>query len=802
MIRTAAACLLAALASPGLLAGRNASAQDLDFPPPPATAAAAATSFDARAAAIILFNACGREHEYANIRYAMQHGDFGKQGEGLLGIITAKVAFLTDPRFANVACDHELNVPRTLVKGTRDPVDPTVEAFALSVLGAFLDPSTPTRCSFPTSVVNATEEKLAVKFRVDRPCLRQQINEGLRSMSKTTQMGTDDLICLEAGIQSAFLRGSPEGDFDVVVRDAVRVLYMGTMPGREVLDADTITHLYEHILAARDRLADSEYSQISDCNQPAGDDLGTPEDYADREYWYNELASALGDFFKWLLSFPLEVTVGALTAASGLTAAPFLLIAGEDPTQFIALDVAIPETENHRLMIEASKYLTNDAIIRELKRIDHDNIDEIEEKQVEVREWLLQALQRIAIHDFDEYNSRPYTRYSLNAILNLYDFARDDQMRTAAQIVLDLSAAKFAAASNRGRRIVPFRRLADNDWKLLYEGGSGADHEVMRAFILSGQTQLLPNGISRIAAAEGMIYAAVSRYRLPHAVLEAAVERKGQFAQEIGHAGAEGYFASPAFTMSLGGLKTPSAISVFGISKDVDKGVAMPTILIPTSRGLTMEDLFFFRGVGQQHQRGDNLCGWKGFICGIQPEFSSLFSHGALPKAPPCMSEVISTSSTERRVFMNSAKCPGPGPHFYLAAQLIPCTAKICGRHHEGIDFGFMEIVEAPDATGGNDPKFAQFHRERQVAFATSAPDADGIGSYQSAAGDLIRYRVHRDLSTVLEVNGAPRTAHATRGAIINSQGDGRIEITGPWTGASVSIDFTDWSHPKRRAIP
>ena len=78
-----------------------------------------------------------------------------------------------------------------------------------------------------------------------------------------------------------------------------------------------------------------------------------------------------------------------------------------------------------------------------------------------MRDWLIRRLQDIAANDFQEYNSRPYSRYSLNAVLNLCDFAKgagDDDLALAARIVLDLSAAKFAATSNRGRRIVPFRR--------------------------------------------------------------------------------------------------------------------------------------------------------------------------------------------------------------------------------------------------------------------------------------------------------------------------------------------------------
>jgi hypothetical protein len=70
-------------------------------------------------------------------------------------------------------------------------------------------------------------------------------------------------------------------------------------------------------------------------------------------------------------------------------------------------------------------------------------------------------MQTIAKHDFLEFNARPYQRYSLHALLNLHEFAQDNSVQTAAQIVLDYIMVKFAIASNRQRRIGPFRRLKE-----------------------------------------------------------------------------------------------------------------------------------------------------------------------------------------------------------------------------------------------------------------------------------------------------------------------------------------------------
>ena len=166
------------------------------------------------------------------------------------------------------------------------------------------------------------------------------------------------------------------------------------------------------------------------------------------------LGSFLGDLFEWLAKTYVEYSL--LSGVGGLAVMPFLLIS--DAADAPPLDLRIPESENHRLMIETSRYLTNADIIARLEAEGYDHVDDVRHDQGEVHDWLLHRLQDIAARDFQEYNARPYTRYSLNAVLNLHDFAAvkgDKVLADAARIVLDLSEAKFAATSNRGRRIVP-----------------------------------------------------------------------------------------------------------------------------------------------------------------------------------------------------------------------------------------------------------------------------------------------------------------------------------------------------------
>jgi hypothetical protein len=374
-------------------------------------------------------------------------------------------------------------------------------------------------------------------------------------------------------------------------------------------------------------------------------------------------------------------------------------------------------------------------------------------------------------HDFDEYNSRSYTNYSLESILNLYDFAGTDTlMRNAARIVLDLSAAKFAAGSNRGRRVAPFRRLAENDGTGPIRGPSnfynwvqGTDHEVVRAFVLTGQTQLLepipsdpPTAANPVVAerrepatilpseTDGMVNTAVSSYRLPVPVLETAVERNFPFQQVVKHASMEVYYQTPAFTMSVGGIPAPAALTatVLRSERANDRGIAMQTSLIPTITGTLSRGVFQMEGFGVREERTANICGWKGFICGINPRLW-FGTAEEVKRLRLCVTEQPRTNNGGPLFFLsfansaftlekaekrdcipekneNGVQVRRPGPHFFLAARVETCAGEFCPI---GAKFGIMEMVDVPDEMAYSEDEFRRFIVERSPALAAGIVD-------------------------------------------------------------------------------
>src|SRR5262249_59614680 len=79
-------------------------------------------------------------------------------------------------------------------------------------------------------------------------------------------------------------------------------------------------------------------------------------------------------------------------------------------------EINVPETENHRLMIESSRYLKNQIILKE--QAQHANAGKLQAEQDEVKVWLLRYMGEIMRRDFAEYIARPYQPATLVRLLN------------------------------------------------------------------------------------------------------------------------------------------------------------------------------------------------------------------------------------------------------------------------------------------------------------------------------------------------------------------------------------------------
>lgn len=133
-----------------------------------------------------------------------------------------------------------------------------------------------------------------------------------------------------------------------------------------------------------------------------------------------------------------------------------------DKMRFPCFGSHYPETENHVLMIETSRYLTNQWLYNnpryDSELSSYSGNDNYKNDGTQVESVLLQAMARIVWGDAFEANGRTYQGLTASAILNLYNYAKSEKIRAAAKNALDMMTVKFAFQSFEGKRFGPTRR--------------------------------------------------------------------------------------------------------------------------------------------------------------------------------------------------------------------------------------------------------------------------------------------------------------------------------------------------------
>jgi hypothetical protein len=265
--------------------------------------------------------------------------------------------------------------------------------------------------------------------------------------------------------------------------------------------------------------------------------------------------------------------------------------------------IEFPETENHILQIESSRYLTNQLLQLEAWREGRYDA-RFDNEMNGMNDWILRQFQAFLRFDFWEYNARPYQRYSTAAIHNLFDYAWDDRVKTAAGMVLDYVSAKFAVSSNGLRRCAPYRRLRDTmaQTNLFVDK---ADTGTYGFTLLSGYMHVLP--YAHDWAAPDMTMVSLSDYRVPDIVLDLIMtpDHRSYF-QRFSHGtrtgvvpspangvrgGIEVYSSEPEYLISAGGVWRESGYGYDEFQKYKSCAWPLPTTIMPSRAGLDIGGL-------------------------------------------------------------------------------------------------------------------------------------------------------------------------------------------------------------------
>jgi hypothetical protein len=417
--------------------------------------------------------------------------------------------------------------------------------------------------------------------------------------------------------------------------------------------------------------------------------------------------------------------------------------------------VVIPETENHLLMIESSKYLVNQLLFKQTGDEAYDN------PRNNMLPFLMNFLQVIAKFDFMEFNARPYQRLALHAIMNIYEFAEDQVLRTASAIILDYVMMKFAVSCSRERRISPFRRLQE---RTFYPGDELNDLTVSNGDQVGGffhawlgpvDQASVPTTTYWAGWEDNGVIAGLSTYRPPAAAYAAARTRhapvqhvichgkRGQYlslADDEADGGVEIYYQSPSFVLNAGGSFLNSgyghdAISLPSIHAWAQTSRARAIALIPARLDVMFGDLIRLdpypdpTGTPRPDSpiRGTavNMGMHRGLAC------------GANLRVPQLWQDYTGTTWSGPWLFLNlNEPKPGNAPlGFYVAVYATP-MAPAADVDPVPDNLGLFYAMEA-DLTefGGSAMAFEDF--ERPLLPASDVHDLPA-SSQQSSLGDTI----------------------------------------------------------------
>jgi hypothetical protein len=835
---------IAALTLACLMAGTTADALDkkpyqIDFGQP--SSANGAMRIEERITALMPFVACGMEpHFLGNLSLQLGDEEF-QPGEGLGNEVVAKAEWLRRARARAIpgvaATPANCVVEYSFEYNPDKPSEARTRGVEILTDGSNPYTRFGTECDQAKTTLTVTGKFVEAKSEIPEACIRRQVNVAIAEWRDNRQLGSEKVPC-QFG-----LGGETEADFDVVVRDLTRVFFIDRQAGGAILDQTTRDRLRDQLLFISGPPLQSESYSLFECGNTEKSQ-GTPEEIAAEQGdnpLHEEVFNDLWPGIEWLLWRILLILLAALIIGAIATALVALagpaggLLAGvvigaATLAGTIVVFGRIPETENHMLMIESSRYLKNQILIEYYNANGMaGDAAAFEKHNAALKGWLLERMQDVMEEEFDEYNSRPYQRYSLIALMNLHDYAQDPVMslREASQMVLDRQLAKFAVGSSEGRRYAPFRRQMDRLTKTfdkpedamspLPENHGGhvadltdSDFPGALAQLYFGHTEQLVDSKVHVGSAGSLIFPASSAYRPPAMLIDLGVSPGGGlqpngtdeiWQHTFRHAGYERYVRGRHFLVTAGGMETGFAnqleligVPVPGLGKAEDRGAAFPTTLMidgarqePDGTQTPRDQLqALLRILGTRIDHGDfytfdeNLCVWKGFACGRDI------------RMPQSMWNCV-TSGPQRNGakwwFLDSGNCPGYSTAhrvFVVIVASIEAPAPTAAGAGVALGDGFFEAVDAEDA--GND--FAAFQTNR---LAQNPNISYARGVYSSARNETIGWDFA--FTGIETINGAQVPEpddwkKGVDGTVMTEPLTGRVEIVNPRMNKRLVLDM------------
>ncbi len=246
----------------------------------------------------------------------------------------------------------------------------------------------------------------------------------------------------------------------------------------------------------------------------------------------------------------------------------------------------VTETENHILMTEGARYLKNQWL-HEHNKAGHD-ADRYDNAANGLQDKLVAFIREIEQAGPYEFNSVPYSGYTIMALLTLEAFA-DEPVAVASRSLLDRMNWEYALGSLQLRRYPPFRRQPRR--AEITDLTKHPHSAIMRVWLSQAGHGPFPVADNEHHA----VYAALMPYRLPEETAGRALAVDRRHFVRIGRgpgASPELYAAGPGYLLSAGGTGRPKGSLI----------VARPIVLLLNDGAEQLSEVFTIGASGDYTQ--------------------------------------------------------------------------------------------------------------------------------------------------------------------------------------------------------
>jgi hypothetical protein len=262
----------------------------------------------------------------------------------------------------------------------------------------------------------------------------------------------------------------------------------------------------------------------------------------------------------------------------------------------------VTETENHILMTEGSRYLKNQWL-SERGAAEYNNTENGLERKLVA---FIREMEEAGPYEF---NSDPYSGYTIMALLTLEAFAHDP-VASAARSLLDRMNWEYALGSMQLRRYPPFRRQPRRADKTDLRDHP---HTAVMHIWLARALNATPPGAATVMDMNDhhAVYAALMPYRLAAETVDRAMATDRRHYVRIGRgpdASPELHAAGPGYLLSAGGTGRPKGSLI----------VARPIVLLLNDGAVELSEVFTI-GAGGDYRSWNNTGVLPNFAVGRGP---------------------------------------------------------------------------------------------------------------------------------------------------------------------------------------